>query len=227
MKHPGTGPRALVILFVALAAVAIGCSSKAPTPTPTASSTPSATPSSTPSPSATTAIPVVTPGPMPAVIAQAASAVLQRQPAALAAMATYQQVACTRAQGAGGPPKCKGNDPEGTKYRVFPAGRCEMEWVEDATDAITRFTTTVGTIYAAVSVRAPSPDPEPYVPRGQYVLIFSGNGSNPGGYLMLSGTNQVLRASLTCETGPGADDLVVRRVFAAEYVIPPRISGMP
>lgn len=52
-------------------------------------------------------------------------AVRAKDYAALAAMVRFEPVACTEAQGAGGPPKCRTGEPEGTPVEVVQVLSCE------------------------------------------------------------------------------------------------------
>ncbi|MFA7297096.1 MAG: hypothetical protein WC211_07940 [Dehalococcoidia bacterium] len=215
---------ASIVAVLLLMVLVAGCS-RAPTPepTPTPQASVTATPAVTPTPTPTVA---VTPGqPIPQVVQDVVLAGVANEPARMAALAKYQQVACTTAQGAGGPPKCPPGTAAGTSMRVFATGACEGEWAEDAAGAIARLMARPLQLYAAAQVRVPSPDPEPIWPKGQYVVVFSASAPATGSpstvYFVLDGAN-VLRAHATCDSAPGGEAALLRTLGVTSYLIAPR-----
>ena len=108
-----------------------------------------------------------------------------------------QQIACTTAPGAGGPPKCRPGDSAGTMYTVFPTGACEGEWATDARAALTPLFVSTPQLYAAVEVKAPNPDSEPSWPKGQYAVIFTTGGRHAAGHLLHPGRRE--HPACTCD----------------------------
>lgn len=211
------------IVVALLALLLAGCrGGAAPSPTPAAPSATAAA-SMTPTPPAT---PSVTPGqPIPQAVQDVVLAGTAGDAPRVVALAKYQQVACTTAQGAGGPPKCPAGTPDGTSMRVFPTGACQGEWTEDAAGAIARLMARPLQLYAAAQVRVPSPDPEPYWPKGQYVVVFSASqpatGSPSTVYFVVDSAN-VLRAHAACDPAPGGEAALLRTLGVTGYLIAPR-----
>jgi hypothetical protein len=211
------------IVAVLLALLLVGCrGGAAPSPTP-ASPSATAEASPTPTPPAT---PSVTPGqPIPQAIQDVVLAGTGGEAARVAALAKYQQVACTTVQGAGGPPKCPPGTAAGTSLRVFATGTCQGEWTEDAAGAITRLMARPLQLYAAAQLRIPLPDPEPGWPKGPYAVVFSASqpasGSPSTVYFILDGSN-VLRAHAACDPAPGGEAALLRTLGVTGYLIAPR-----
>lgn len=225
-----TAPRTFAILVIAGAVASgllAGCTRETPaSPSPTATASPvtgpttATTTTSTPSPTPTPAFPLATGQAIPGIVSDVVTAVVGKQPAALTPVLAYQQVGCTTAQGAGGPPKCRPGDPQGTVYRVFPTGRCEGEWVTDGAAAVAQIVPALGQLYAAARVQAPNPDPEPYWPKGQSVVVFRGTDGQAGGYFVLDAT-RVVRAHRICDTAGGGFEALLRSLGTTTYYIAP------
>jgi hypothetical protein len=214
----------LVGLIAASLLIACTRSEPAPTatPTPTASASATPTPTATPSPTPTPPLPLATTGAsIPPVVAEVIAAVTARQVGPLERLVQYQQVACTTAQGAGGPPKCQGSDPVGTVYRRFPSGACEGEWAVDAAPVLAQIVTSVGGLYGVATLAPPQQDPEPYWPKGDVVVMFSG-GSNggPGGYFILGG-EKILRVHVLCDRGAGSELATIKALGGTSFLIAP------
>lgn len=122
----------LLALSALTVAATIACSRGDSDPTPTATASPSPTTTAGTAAPTGTPLPITQGGTIPPIVAQVIGAVSSGQADAVANLVAYQQVGCTTAQGAGGPPKCKPGDAQGTMYRVFATGVCEGEWVEAA-----------------------------------------------------------------------------------------------
>lgn len=214
------------VVVLTLALLATGCRGGGATPSPTAAPPSAPAEASVTSTVTPTATPQVTPGqPIPQVVQDVVIAGVAGDASRVAALAKYQQVACTTAQGAGGPPKCPPGVAEGTSMRVFATGRCEGEWAEDAAGAIGRLMARPLALYAAAQIRVPSPDPEPSWPKGQYAVVFSaaqpGAGSPSTVYFILDGVN-VLRAQAACDPAPGGEAALLRTLGITGYLIAPR-----
>jgi len=225
--------RVALILSLFVLAVAAACGAQnigtnatptaapasSPTPAPGADGTvimsPGAVPPNLPFP--------FTPGkPIPPIIAQVIQHASTSNVSGLEALVKKQDIACTTAQGAGGPPKCRPGDSAGTMYSVFPTGACQGEWAADPSAALTSLFSAAPQLYAAVEVKAPNPDPEPSWPKGQYAVLFTTGGANPGGiYFVLDNTN-ILRAHAMCAGGSGSEIKQLRDLGASAFLIPPR-----
>ncbi|MEI6136472.1 MAG: hypothetical protein WCQ48_03530 [Chloroflexota bacterium] len=200
---------AALVPALLVAALLTGCTSKTPSATPT--------PTATPSPSPTPLLPQAS-GAIPPAVAQVVVAMTTHKPEDLTGLVAYQQVACTTAQGAGGPPKCKTGDSQGTVYRVFATGGCEGEWVTDARPILKQIADTSGPLFAVVKLTRPNPDPEPGWPKGDAAMIYNA-GSGAGGYFVVADA-QIVRAHTYC--GAPAIDALLKQLGATEfYVAPP------
>lgn len=224
MNSRATIAVALLALIVLIAALPSACRGKS---APSSSATPTSEPStaaSSPTGSATPGLPFpLAVGAIPPVVAQVISAVTAKQANDLVALVQYQEIGCTSALGVGGPPKCKAGDAQGTKYRVFRTGRCEPEWVTDATAVISDLVAKSGPLYAATKVVAPNPDPDPSFPKGQSMIYFRGTGGEPGTYFIL-GADKVVGAHRVCDLqGPSEADRMMKQLGSTEYLIPPSI----
>ncbi|MEI7925864.1 MAG: hypothetical protein WCI61_06725 [Chloroflexota bacterium] len=212
----------LLLAAALLASFAVACSRQAtPTPTSTATSTPPGA-TATPTPTKTPALPMATNGAaIPAAVAQIVASVTARDAAPLLALVEYQQVGCTTAQGAGGPPKCKPGDAAGTLYKRFPSGACEGEWAEDASSVISQIVPAVGPLYGAAMIAPPTADSEPFWPKGDTVVMFrSGRAGGSGGYFILS-KDRIVRAHILCDRGAGSEESTIKSVGATSYYIAP------
>jgi hypothetical protein len=214
----------LLVLSSLAVALAVGCS-RGGDATPTPSATPTATPTATASPTAiataTPSLPLALGSPIPAVVGQVVTAVTGRQAAPLVALVEYQQVGCTTAQGAGGPPKCAAGQAQGTVVRRFPSGACEGEWAEDAAPVISQIVTSAGGLYGVATLAPKANDPEPYWPKGDTVVMFRGGGNGgPGGYFILGG-GRILRAHILCDRGAGSEESTIKSLGATSYLIAP------
>ena len=183
----------------------------APTATPAAIAGPAA--AATPTP----ALPLAT-GAIPPGVAKVVAAVITHQSANLEGLLAYQQVACTTAQGAGGPPKCKTGDAAGKVYRVFATGACEPEWIEDAGPALKQVVTTSGPLYAVAKLTPPTPDPDPSYPKGEAAVIFNA-GTGGGGYFVVTG-EQIVRVHTYC--GAPAIETLLKGLGATAFYVAPQ-----
>ena len=225
--------RLALATFALLFAAACGATKSGSTSTPTVTPAPTAgITAATPAPGATlTLSPGVvppnlafpfTPGqPIPAIVRDVVINVATSNIDALVALAKPQQVGCTTAQGAGGPPKCKAGDPAGTVYSMFPTGRCEGEWSADIRAALTALMTQPALLYATAEVKAPSPDPQPYWPKGQYVVVFTVSGGNPPGIYFILDSANVVRAHAICDLAPNGETQLLRQLGTTAFLTPP------
>lgn len=163
-----------------------------------------------------------TPGqPIPAIVRDVTIAAATANTDALVALAKPQQVACTTAQGAGGPPKCKPGEAAGTMTSMFPTGRCEGEWAADPKATITALMAQPVQLYAAVEVKGPTPDPEPFLPKGKYAVMFTTNGGNPPGIYFILDDSNIVRAHALCGAGTGGETNVLRQIGTTAFLTPP------
>jgi len=229
MKIPLIVATLAVAITVACSPQNTGSNANATAAPPTATATASAT--AAPVPAATTPAPGTTPTEqipftpgqaIPPIVREVVVNVATSNLEGLVALAKPQQIGCTLAQGAGGPPKCKPTgDSPGTLYTVFPTGRCEAEWAPDTRTAIATLIGQPTIFYAAVVLRVPTPDPDPSWPKGGYAVVFSSvGGSSPGIYFILDDTN-ILRAHAMCGSGTGGEMALLRQIGTAAYLIPP------
>ena len=217
---------ALLAMTVITAAVATACSGTTP-PVATVTNTPAASPSTAPtaSPTPMAALPLVPTGEaIPPIVAQVIGSVTSKQASSVLPLVAYQNVGCATALGAGGPPKCRAGDPQGTVYKVFGTGRCEGEWVADATKSITDAVSGAGSLYAAAKLKAPSPDPDPTWPKGETVVVFRGVAAGaPTVYFVLS-ADKIVRSHMACDGAAGGEDALIKMVGGTNYYIAPSTS---
>lgn len=158
---------------------------------------------------------------IPPVAGQVIAAVTARQTGPLEPLVQYQDVACTTAQGSGGPPKCGPGEASGTVLRRFPTGSCEGEWTADAAPVLSQIVTAVGGLYGVATLTKPQPDPEPYWPKGDTVVMFrGGRNGGPGGYFILGG-DRILRAHILCDSGAGSEEATIKALGGATFLIAP------
>ncbi len=217
-------PATLATSIVA-ALLLMGCAGGAvtSTPTPTPAST-TATPAAG-NPTATPALPLNTGSAIPPVVAKVVAAMTARKAEDLASLVAYQQIGCTTAQGAGGPPKCKPGDATGTSYRVFATGACQTEWTEDPLPALKLIAEGAGPLYAAAVTTKPNPDPDPTWPKGDTLIIFGPVDANDvDTYFTLSG-DHIVRAQILCDHAAGAEQRLLTASNATTFYIPPTTSA--
>ena len=109
---------------------------------------------------------------LPAPVARAIDAIQRGDARLLRALAEVEAVACTHADGAGGPPKCAQADPEGTVYEVFPFLGCQGGWVlsSDLNDLFDDLLPLTGELHAVVRLaRGSGGDPHT---RGDTLIVF-------------------------------------------------------
>jgi hypothetical protein len=211
---------ASIVLSALLAAVAIACTGDAPAP----AATPPSASTATPRPTTELALSVAVGAAIPSIVTQVIAAVIADDAAALGKLVDYQQVGCTTAVGMGGAPKCRPGDAAGTLYRVFPTGRCEGEWIQDAQPLLDTLVQRSGALYMAARVTAPTPDPEPYWPKGDVLIYSRGIAGEPGTYFVIGGEH-VLRAHRVCDLqGQAEADALIEKLGGTEYLIPPAVN---
>ena len=162
-------PRRLALLAATFAAAGLllaACADEASSPeipTSAATSAPSATAISTPGGTGTGI----------AIIDDVIAAVDSGNTTSLAALIRPQRIACTNAQGLGGPPPCgaaPGAPPEGTIVAAFPFNTCEREWQFNLDTFAERWFTLIGDLYAVVRIDTLTPAEE--LPDGGYGIIY-------------------------------------------------------
>jgi len=79
-------------------------------------------------------------------------AVEERDIATLAPLVVHPTVACTTAQGMGGPPKCEEGMPEGTEMQVFPFASCEGEWTRFGVQTVAQFAHRTAGLWGVIDV---------------------------------------------------------------------------
>jgi hypothetical protein len=101
--------------------------------------------------------------------------------ATVGGLVELQTLACTTAQGAGGPPKCEGGDPNGTEYDVLPLVTCEGEWVhEDDVEArLAMILDDTNGLYAVVESDTDEL-PAEWPASGHYVIFHLSGGDDAG-----------------------------------------------
>ncbi|MSQ29774.1 MAG: hypothetical protein EXR68_04725 [Dehalococcoidia bacterium] len=178
----------------------------------------------TPTPTATP-LPLAIGQPIPVVVRQVIVAMTASDLEALTALTTYQQLPCTTALGSGGPPKCRPADAPGTVYTVFATGGCEGEWSLDTRATLAQLTRQPTILTAAAQLEIPANDPEPYWPKGWYVVVFtaasgSAQGGPPGIYFILDRT-RIVRAHAICGAGTGGVSTLLQQLRASSLLIAP------
>lgn len=80
-----------------------------------------------------------------------------------------------------------------------------------------------GPMYTAVKIKAPSPDPEPYWPKGESLIYFRGKAGTPGTYFVLS-AEKIVRAHRICELQDQAQaNAFIQKLGGTEYLVPPAL----
>lgn len=97
-------------------------------------------------------------------------AFLNGGPAERAALVAFVNTACTTAEGLGGPPKCEGDETEGTEVTAFPVSGGEGTFNRPG-NIERAFEFSVQGLYAVYRA-PPTIDPAEYWPRGEYALLF-------------------------------------------------------
>ena len=80
------------------------------------------------------------------------AAIEERDIAVLAPLVHYTTVACTTADGLGGPPKCEEDVPEGTELTMFPVGSCEGGWTRYGVQSVADFAHRTAGLWGVIHV---------------------------------------------------------------------------
>lgn len=105
------------------------------------------------------------------------AAVESGDPQQLRALFRFTTVACTKADGLGGPPKCQENEAEGTFVDVFPFLGPEGHFIREA--ELSNFPgVNVISVYAVYQVSNSAYSEDAY-PAGEYAVVFNGHENQP------------------------------------------------
>jgi len=83
----------------------------------------------------------------------------------------YTRIACATVEGLGGPPPCPEGVAEGTEIEVFPTLGSEGSYVVPENMQTFLNNSIVKSLYAVYRV-TPNPNLEPYLPEGEYAMLF-------------------------------------------------------
>ncbi len=83
----------------------------------------------------------------------------------------YARIPCATAAGLGGPPPCPAGAAEGTKVEVLPTIGSEGSYVTPENMETFLSNSLVKSLYAVYRV-TPNPNLEPYIPEGEYAMLF-------------------------------------------------------
>jgi hypothetical protein len=106
------------------------------------------------------------------------AAVESGDPQQLRDLIHFTTVACTKAEGLGGPPKCQAGEAEGTPVEVLPFLGSEGSFLR-ASDVSNFPGVDVTGLYAVYKVSDAAYSEEAY-PVGEYAVMFVGDGNQPG-----------------------------------------------
>lgn len=87
------------------------------------------------------------------------------------AVIQYTRIACATVEGLGGPPPCPAGVAEGTEIEVFPTLGSEGSYVAPENMELFLNNSIVKNLYAVYRV-TPNPNLEPYIPEGEYAMLF-------------------------------------------------------
>jgi hypothetical protein len=106
------------------------------------------------------------------------AAVESGDPKQLRDLIHFTTVACTKAEGLGGPPKCQGEEAEGTPVEVLPFLGPEGHFLRKV-DVSNFPGVDVTGLYAVYKVSDTAYSEEAY-PAGEYAVMFAGDENQPG-----------------------------------------------
>ena len=136
-------------------------------------------------------------------------------PATLRELLQFSMQACTTELGAGGPPKCRDGELDGTKVSVIEFVGCERGWLRETTsDVGLSIDTGLAQVTAVQSIRyAAFVPPSGYVPHGSHILVFEGpdprmNGTSKRGVALGVDAGRVVGLSLACGAGAEGASLI-------------------
>ena len=87
------------------------------------------------------------------------------------ALIQYARIPCATVEGLGGPPPCPEGVAEGTEIEVFPTLGSEGSYVAPENMELFLNSSIVKSLYAVYRV-TPNPNLEPYIPEGEYAMLF-------------------------------------------------------
>lgn len=87
------------------------------------------------------------------------------------AVIQYTRIACATVEGLGGPPPCPAGVAEDTEIEVFPTLGSEGSYVAPENMQAFLNNSIVKSLYAVYRV-TPNPNLEPYLPEGEYAMLF-------------------------------------------------------
>jgi hypothetical protein len=87
------------------------------------------------------------------------------------AVIQYTRIACATVEGLGGPPPCPEGVTEGTEIEVFPTLGSEGSYIAPENMQAFLNNSIVKSLYAVYRV-TPNPNLEPYLPEGEYAMLF-------------------------------------------------------
>jgi len=90
------------------------------------------------------------------------------------AVIQYTRTACTTVDGLGGPPPCPEGVAKGTELEVFPTLGSEGSYITPENMEVFLSSSIVKSLYAVYRV-TPNPNLEPYIPEGEYAMLFERN----------------------------------------------------
>lgn len=148
-------------------------------------------------------------------------AVESRDLATLRGLLEFEALECTRALGAGGPPKCAEGEDEGTEVRVFPVSTCEPEWRREAgADSALQEVVAIGPVRLAAFDA-----PDGYLRAdAEYVVVFAGpdprlDGAAERGVAIGVRDGRIVEIRLAC--GAGDDPASLIPEDQGDFLLPP------
>lgn len=127
----------------------------------------------------------------------------------------FTTVACTTAEGLGGPPKCRGNETDGTLVHVLPFIGSEGSFLRESELSSFPGVKVIG-LYAVYSVSASAYSEEAY-PAGEYAVAFKAGENQPSVVIQIQ--NGIVRMDFLYP--PTSLDEVIQR-DAAELILAPK-----
>lgn len=153
-------------------------------------------------------------------------AVEARDVAALARLVVMPTLACTQAEGFGGPPKCEEGIPEGTEVQVFPTAACEGGWTRWGVQAVGQFAHETDGAWAVARVNRYWPSTDGWEAPDHFVFFHSirGQAGDIGGYLEVA-DGRIVRANWIC--GGGLEGILGVDAFDLEVIAGPWEEPQP
>jgi hypothetical protein len=137
----------------------------------------------------------------------------------LAARISYTMAPCTRAEGLGGPPKCRDGESEGTMLEVLPFLGSEGSFIRKS--EINTWNGVSGYSLYAIYRVSENTDAEEYYPSGEYaVLLVSSDGKNA--VSLRVGYDGIVRVDDLFDGSPETLNAIMER-DASEVILAPKI----